>query len=210
MKSNPRRKAARRPKNRTATCYACPGGAFGAFSSGLLVGWTEKGDRPTFDVVTGISTGALIAPFAFLGPKYDSLLKQFYTSVENKDIYKIRPLWAVVGESFADNAPLAAKIDEVLTPETMQDLAAAHSQGRRLYIGTTEAEGKQFIVWDIGAMAARNGPGDRALIAKVLLASTAAPGLVPSTKIDVAIDGVCHTERHVDGGVSQSLFFRPP
>jgi len=98
----------------------------------------------------------------------------------------------------------------MLTAEAVQDLAAAHCQGRRLYIGTTEEEGKQFIVWDIGAMAARNGPGDRDLIAKVLLASTAAPGLVPATKIDVFVDGVCHTERHLDGGVSQSLFFRPP
>ena len=200
--------AATKP-NRNVLCLS-GGGSFGAYSAGVLIGWSERGDRPSFDVVTGISTGALIAPFAFLGPKYDPEMKKFYTTVENKDIYRIRPLWAIFGESFADNAPLAAKIDELLTEEAMQDLADAHRKGRRLYIGTTEQEGKQFVVWDIGAMAARNGPGDRNLIAKVLLASTSAPGLVPATQIEVSVDGVCHTERHVDGGVSQSLFFRPP
>ncbi len=200
--------AATKP-DRNVLCLS-GGGSFGAYSAGVLVGWTERGDRPQFDVVTGISTGALIAPFAFLGPKYDHLLKAFYTSVENRDVYRIRPLWALFGQSFADNAPLAAKIDAMLTPEILRDLAAAHRQGRRLYVGTTEQEGKQFVVWDVGMMACRDAPGDRDLIAKVLLASTALPGLFPPTPIDVDVDGACRTERHVDGGVSQSLFFRPP
>jgi Patatin-like phospholipase len=186
------------------------GGSFGAYSAGVLVGWSERGDRPRFDVVTGISTGALIAPCAFLGPKYDDQLKRFYTTLKSRDIYRLRPLSGLFGEAFADTSPLAAQIDSFLTAEAMQDLVEAHRKGRRLYIGTTEEEGKQFVVWDVGAMAARNGPGDLALIKKVLLGSSAAPGFFPSAKIEVSVDGVSHTERHVDGGVSQSLFFRPP
>lgn len=201
--------AAATQPDRTILCLS-GGGSFGAYSAGVLVGWSECANRPTFDVVTGISTGALIAPSAFLGPKYDPHLKRFYTTLTSKDIYKMRLFWGLFGEAFADTGPLAAEIDAFLTVEAMQDLAEAHRSGRRLYIGTTEEEGKQFVVWDIGAMAARNGPGDRELIKKVLLGSAAAPGFFPSAKIDVTVDGVKHTERHVDGGVSQSLFFRPP
>jgi hypothetical protein len=186
------------------------GASFGAYAAGVLIGWSERGDRPCFDVVTGISTGALIAPSAFLGAKYDEQIKRFYTTLSSKDIYKVRLLGGLFGEAFADTSPLAAQIDAFLTADTMRDLAEAHRKGRRLYIGTTEEEGKQFVVWDIGAMAARNGPGDRELIKKVILGSSAAPGFFPSAKIQISVDGVSHTERHVDGGVSQSLFFRPP
>lgn len=187
------------------------GGSFGAFSAGVLVGWTERGDRPCFDVVTGISTGALIAPFAFLGPKYDADMRRFYTTLTTRDIYTKRYVRGLLGgESFTDSAPLARQIDQMLTPEAIQEAADAHRAGRRLYIGTTEEEGKRFIVWDIGAIACRNGPGDRELIKRVLLGSAAAPGAFPASKIDVYVDGACHTERHVDGGVSQAIFFRPP
>ena len=186
------------------------GGSFGAYSAGVLVGWTERGTRPEFDVVTGISTGALIAPFAFLGPKYDATMKRFYTELESKDLYRVRPLRALLGESFANTAPMAAQIAAILTPEMIADIAAAHRSGRRLYIGTTEEEGKQFIVWDLGAMAARNCPGDRDLIIKVLLGSSAPAGFFPASKIEVTVDGMRYVERHVDGGVSQAVFFRPP
>jgi len=186
------------------------GGSFGAYSAGVLCGWSERGDRPNFDVVTGVSTGALLAPLVFLGPKYDATMKSFYTTRESKHLYKGKVLWGLMSDALMDTAPLAGEIDRFLTVEAMQDLAEAHRAGRRLYIGTTEAEGKQFVVWDIGAIAARNGPQDRDLIIKILLGSSAAPGFFPSSKIDVTIDGVQHTECHVDGGVSQALFFKPP
>jgi predicted acylesterase/phospholipase RssA len=186
------------------------GGSFGAYTAGFLIGWSQRGDRPCFDVVTGVSTGALIAPSVFLGPKYDEQLQQLYTKVETKDIYKVRRFWGLFDESYADTSPLAGRIDAFVSASVMQDLAAAHRQGRRLYIGTTEEEGKQFVIWDVGAIAARNGPGDRELIVKVMLASSAAPGYFPAVQIDVTVDGVHHTERHVDGGVSQALFYRPP
>ncbi|HJZ60389.1 MAG TPA: patatin-like phospholipase family protein [Gemmataceae bacterium] len=186
------------------------GGSFGAYSAGVLCGWTERGDRPCFDVVTGISTGALIAPFAFLGPQYDQQMKEFYTTLENRDIYKLHPVRGLLGESLADNAPLGRQIDKVLTPQMIAEVAEAHRQGRRLYIGTTEEEGKRFIVWDLGAIACRNGPGDRELIRQILLGSSGIPGFFPASKIDVWVDGRCYTERHIDGGVSQGIFLRPP
>jgi hypothetical protein len=186
------------------------GGSFGAYTAGVLIGWTEQGGRPDFDVVTGISTGALIAPFAFLGPKYDDQLKHFYTALETKDLYRLRPLRALFGEAFADTAPMAARLGAFLTCEVVTEIAAEHRRGRRLYVGTTEEEGKQFVVWDVGAIADRGTPADRDLILKILLGSSAPSGFFPSSKIDVAVDGRRYTERHVDGGVSQQVFFRPP
>jgi hypothetical protein len=187
------------------------GGSYGAYSAGVLVGWTERGDRPSFDVVTGISTGALIAPFAFLGPKYDPQVRQFYTTTTDDDIYTKHYLRGVLGaEAFTDTAPLRRMIDGLLTHELLAELADAHRAGRRLIIGTTEAESRRFVLWDIGAIACRNGPCDRDLIIDVLVGSAAIPGVFPASKIDVYVDGVCHTERHVDGGVSQALFFYPP
>jgi predicted patatin/cPLA2 family phospholipase len=186
------------------------GGAYGAYSVGVLCGWTCRGDRPTFDVVTGISTGALIAPFAFLGPKYDPQVRKFYTELENRDIYRLLPVRGLFTESLADNAPLASKIDEMLTCDVMRELAAEHGKGRRLYIGTTEAEGRRFVIWDVGEIACRGTPRDRELIKQVLLGSSAIPGFFPPAKIQVTVNGQKYVEKHVDGGVSQSLFFRPP
>ncbi len=195
--------------NRNILCLS-GGGSFGAYSAGVLVGWSERGDRPQFDVVTGISTGALIAVPAFLGPRYDEHMKQFYTTLKSDDLFKIRLVLGLFGEALADTTPLKRRIDAFLTAEVMHDLAQAHREGRRLYIGTTEQEGRRFVVWDIGAIAERNGPGDRTLIVNILLGSSAAPGFFPAAKIAVSVDGVPYTERHVDGGVSQALFFRPP
>jgi predicted patatin/cPLA2 family phospholipase len=203
---------AKAPPGRPARNILClsGGGSYGAYSAGVLCGWTERGDRPCFDVVTGISTGALIAPLAFLGPKYDPLLKEFYTTLENRDVYRLHPVRGLLGESLADNAPLARLIEQNITPEVIAEVADAHSQGRRLYVGTTEEEGKRFVVWDLGAIACRNGPGDPQLIHQILLGSAAIPGFFPASKIDVWVDGRCYTERHIDGGVSEGIFFRAP
>ncbi|MCE9563153.1 MAG: patatin-like phospholipase family protein [Planctomycetes bacterium] len=187
------------------------GGSYGAYSAGVLVGWTCRGDRPQFDVVTGISTGALIAPFAFLGSNYDAQLQEFYTTITNDDIFKKQLLRGLLGgDAFTDTTALRKKLSGVLTCEVVAEIAAAHQAGRRLMIGTTEEEGKRFILWNIGEIASRNGPRDRDLIIEVLIGSSAIPGAFPASKIDVYVDGKCYTERHVDGGVSQGLFFYPP
>jgi hypothetical protein len=192
------------------------GGSYGAYTAGVLCGWSAHGDRPgcngrpNFDVVTGISTGALIAPLAFLGPKYDDDVRRFYTTVDNKDIYTLRLVRGLFGLALADNAPLARLVDSVLTDDKVREVAEEHRKGRRLYIGTTDLEGKRFVVWDVGAIACRGCPDDRELIVKILLGSSAIPGFFPPAKIPVTVDGRTYVEEHGDGGVSESIFFRFP
>ncbi len=193
------------------TCLALSGGgSYGAFQAGLLVGWSEAGNRPEFDAVTGVSTGALVATLAFLGPGYDSELQRVYTSLNTEDIYLRRWVKAFFSDSLADNSPLASQIDKALSPEVMTKLAAEHRKGRRLYISTTDLESRQPVVWDVGAIAARAEPGAKELIAKLLLASAAIPVFFPPVEIPVEVDGRRLVERHVDGGVTQNVFFRPP
>ncbi len=186
------------------------GGSFGAFTAGVLCGWTCCGNRPDFDVVTGISTGSLIAPYAFLGPAYDAQMKRFYTTLESRDLYKMKPVRGLAGEALADNSPLANQVKMAMTPEVVAEIACEHMKGRRLYVGTTAAESKQFVVWDIGAIACKGRPQDRDLIIQVLLGSSAIPGVFPPQHITVDVDGICVTERHIDGGVSQAIFMHPP
>jgi len=193
------------------------GGVYGAYPAGLLCGWTnsgkppEAGGRPKFDVVTGVSTGSLIAPLAFLGPEYDEQMKQFFVTVRNDDIFKIRrSVRAYFAESVADNAPLRKKIDGSITPQMMARIAAEHAAGRRLYIGTTNIDTKRLVVWDIGAIATKGTAEARTLIVNVILASAAIPGFFPSVRFNVTIDGKPYEEMHVDGGVTRALFFRPP
>ena len=197
-------------KERSILCLS-GGGSLGAYPAGVIYGWTQRGDRPTFDVVCGISTGALCSPFAFLGPKYDEQMKTFFTTLTNDDVYKKQIVRGLLGgEAFTDNAPLGKIVDNVITDEFITDLAVAHSQGRRLYVGTTTEEGRRSTIWDIGAIATRDGPCDRALIRQILLGSSSIPGFFPPQRITVSIDGKSYSEKHVDGGVSQSIFIRPP
>jgi len=186
------------------------GGAYGAYSAGVLYGWTKSGTRPNFDVVTGISTGSLIAPLAFLGPKYDEQLKRFYTQLGKDDIFRILGLRGLFSEAFASNAPLARQLDIMVTPEMITDLAIEHRKGRRLYVGTTVRDARRFVVWDIGAIACRGQADDSDLIKSVLIGSAAIPGFFPSSAINVTVDGQPYQEHHVDGGTSVSVFFRPP
>jgi hypothetical protein len=182
------------------------GGMNGAYSAGVLKGWTASGTRPPFDVVTGISTGALIAPFAFLGPEYDAELERLYTSMRRENIFRPRLLWL---DSIASSEPLEKQIAASATAEILQKIAAAHRQGRRLYVGTTNLDTKKPVVWDLGAIAARNSAESRTLIQKVLLASCSVPGLLPPVAIDVEIDGKRFTELHADGGITASVFLQP-
>lgn len=202
-------------RRRSILCLS-GGGSYGAYSAGVLCGWTTSGDRPgcngrpNFSVVTGISTGALIAPYAFLGPKYDNEIRKFYTTIDERDVYRLRPVRGLFGSALADTGPLACLIDQAVTPQLMQEVAEEHRKGRRLYIGTTELEGGRFVCWDLGEIACRNQPGDRELIKQILLGSSAIPGFFPPSRIPVTVNGKPFVEEHGDGGTSMSIFFRPP
>lgn len=187
------------------------GGAYGAYCAGFLVGWTETGTRPEFDVVTGVSTGSLIAGMAFVGQDFDPELVRVYTTLGNRDLYRLKVTpHALISESFADNSRLRKQIERLATPENLQRVAAEHARGRRLYIGTTDLESRRPVVWDMGAIASRGTPESRQLFIDVLLASAAIPGFFPPVKIPVSIDGQCFVERHIDGGATQAVFYRPP
>jgi hypothetical protein len=187
------------------------GGAYGAYTAGVLAGWTETRTRPTFDVVTGISTGALVATLAFLGPQRDSDLKRFYTTINDDDIYSRKSdLAALLSDSFRESKPLAKLIEAVADEQLLRDIAAEHAKGRRLYVGTTHLDARRLVVWDMGEIARRGTPADLVLFRRVLLASASIPGFFPPIPIDVEVDGRPSEELHVDGGVTASLFFRPP
>lgn len=187
------------------------GGAFGAYPAGVLFGWTETGKRPEFDVVTGISTGALIAVFAFAGPEYDPVLRQYYTSITNKDVYdKKNIVSGLLTESLTDSKPMREKIRLTTTPEVIAKVAAEHKKGRRLYVGTTDLDARRPVIWDMGAIASDNTEGSQELFRMVMLASASIPGFFPPVRIPVTVNGEKFIERHVDGGVTSALFVRPP
>jgi patatin-like phospholipase len=187
------------------------GGIYGAYPAGVVAGWTETGTRPEFDVVTGVSTGALVGVFAFLGPAYDCELRRYYTTISNEDIYRRRRFpFLIFAESLADNSRLVRLIEEGITDERIAAVAAEHRKGRRLYIATSDLDTRRAVVWDMGALAVRNTPEDHQLIRDILVATTAIPGFFPPVRIPVTVDGVRHVERHVDGNTSSSMFFVPP
>jgi predicted patatin/cPLA2 family phospholipase len=186
------------------------GGPDGAYGAGLLNGWTAAGTRPEFTIVTGISTGALSAPFAFLGPKYDHVLKEVYTENSTKDLIERRNyVAAALGESVADTRLLRAKIASYVTPEVMAEIAAAHNSGRRLFIGTVNLDVARPVIWNIGAIAASGRPESLDLIRNIMLASASIPGVFPPVYIPVVADGKAYDEMHVDGGTATQVFLYP-
>ena len=183
----------------------------GAFGAGLLVGWSDAGTRPEFKLVTGISTGALIAPFAFLGSKYDPQLRAVYTDVKPADIYEERSILnAVFNDAFADTSPLYGIISRYVNDDMLAAIAQAYGEGRLLLIGTTNLDEGRPVIWNIGAIAASGKPGAIDLIRKILLASASIPGGFPPVLIDVEVDGQRYQEMHVDGGATVQMFLYPP
>jgi predicted acylesterase/phospholipase RssA len=186
------------------------GGANGAFGAGLLVGWSATGTRPEFSMVTGISTGALTAPFAFLGPDYDDTLKTLYTTTATKDILKKRNiLTAIFGESMTDTKPLQAMIAKNFNSDVLNAVAREHKRGRRLFIGTVNLDAGRSVIWNIGAIAASDYPHKIELIHDILRASAAIPVIFPPVVISVKIDGEGYDEMHVDGGTGSQVFVYP-
>jgi len=186
------------------------GGGDGAFGAGLLVGWTEHGDRPVFKLVTGISTGALIAPFAFAGPKYDPMLRDTYTQTTDKDIFKKRYFTAALwDDAMADTSPMAKTVGRYIKRELLDDIAAEYAKGRLLLVGTTNLDAREPVYWNMGAIASSRDPAALELFRKVTLASAAIPGAFPPVMIDVTVDGHKYQEMHVDGGATRQVFMYP-
>jgi len=188
------------------------GGDNGAFGAGLLNGWTAAGDRPEFKLVTGISTGALIAPFAFLGPQYDATLKEVYTQISGKDIAKPRNMLAAIfNDAMADNAPLWRLLEKHITRELLDAIAAEYtSKGRLLLVGTTDLDAQQPVIWNMTKIAASSDPKALEIFRTIMIASAAIPGAFPPVLIDVTADGEDYQEMHVDGGAMTQVFIYPP
>jgi Patatin-like phospholipase len=183
----------------------------GAFAAGLLVGWTDSGTRPSFKLVTGISTGALVAPFAFLGPAHDQQLRAVYTGIGPEDVYEERGLLkAVFSESLVDTAPLFLLISRYANADMLTAIAEQYRKGRLLLIGTTDLDVQRPVIWNIGAIAASGRPEALDLVRKILLASAAVPGAFPPVLIDVEAGGQHYQEMHVDGGAVAQTFLYPP
>lgn len=186
------------------------GGDAGAFGAGILVGWTERGNRPEFKVVTGVSAGALIAPFAFLGPKYDYVLRLAGGSIQPKDILHWRS-WITIlsGDGIADDHPLSILIEKYITAEFLLEVAREYAKGRVLLIGTTDLDARRSVIWNMGAIASSPNPRALELFRKVLLASASIPGIFPPVMIDVELNGKRFQEMHVDGGAMRQVFLLP-
>jgi hypothetical protein len=186
------------------------GGENGAFGAGLLIGWSEAGTRPVFDLVTGVSTGALTAPFAFLGPEYDAGLRDVYTNITLRDVAISRGLISgAFGDALSDTAPLFATISRHLDETMLAKIAEAYDSGRLMLIGTTNLDAQKPVVWNIGAIAKSGDPRALDLVRKILLASASIPGAFPPVMIDVTVNGEPHQEMHVDGGAFAQAFLYP-
>lgn len=187
------------------------GGDNGAFGAGLLCGWYDTGTIPTFKLVTGVSTGSMIAPFAFLGGTYYDQLRTLYTTITPADVLRARGLFGVLfGDALADTTPLYHLISRRLNEQMLAGIADGYRQGRLLLIGTTSLDQQRPVIWNIGAIAASGRPEALGLIHRILLASSAIPVAFPPVLIDVEVAGRKYQEMNVDGGAVAQTFLYPP
>lgn len=187
------------------------GGKYGAFTAGILNGWTAAGNRPPFDVATGISSGALIATLAFLGPKYDQKMTDYFIHLQRADVYRWRIVRGLLSRTgVMDSEPLHQILERAIDDEFMCDLRAGYAEGRRLYVGTGEVLTNRVAVWDLGAIASSGRPDARDLIIKILTATACPPGVVQPIEIDVEVNGVHFKEMHCDAGNILQAFVRTP
>ena len=185
------------------------GGANGAFGAGVLCGWSEAGTRPEFDVVTGVSTGALMAPYAFLGPHWDARLRAAYTDGRTSHLLPFPFIKPLFRDSVYTGKRLRALVDRTIAPAMVAAIAAEHARGRRLLVATTDLDTEKLVVWDIGAIATHGGPEARALIVTVLTASAAIPGVFPPVMIPAQMGNHIAAELHVDGSTVGAFFALP-
>jgi predicted acylesterase/phospholipase RssA len=185
------------------------GGANGAFGAGFIVGWSQTGKRPPFKIVTGVSTGALMAPFVFAGPDYDAALTEFYTQTSSANIFRMLSILPQLlgGESLADVAPLQLMIERQVDGVLLRRIADAHHGGRRLYIATVDLDSQRLWIWNMGLIAASGRPEAARLFRQIMLASASVPVAFPPVFFEVEAGGRRYDEMHVDGGVGVRVFF---
>jgi predicted patatin/cPLA2 family phospholipase len=195
---------------RDLNLLAISGGAEdGAFGAGLLAGWGDAGNRPAFDMVTGVSSGALIAPFVFLGREHDAQLREIFTKYGRKDIFAYNVPSLLQGSALVDDAPLFHLIAKYIDADFLREVARERSKGRVLLIGTTNLDAQRPVLWDMGHIAASDSPEALDLFRKVLLASATLPGVFAPVRIKVRVAGKDYDELHVDGGVTRQVFIAP-
>jgi len=186
------------------------GGDNGAFAAGVLTGWSASGQRPVFRVVTGVSAGALIAPFAYLGPAYDDLVRRVATSIGPGDVFLTRNrLAGLLSDGMASSVPLRRLVEQYVTPELLAQIAREYATGRALQIATTDLDAGRQVTWNMGAIASSHAPGALDLFRNIMVASMSIPGVVSPVMIDVEVAGKPYQEMHVDGGVIAQLFAYP-
>lgn len=183
------------------------GGSDGAFGAGVLKGWTKSGKRPEFNIVTGVSTGALLASYAFLGPSWDHEVERFYTRIKDEDIYVSKGIAGLFEDSLYDASPLRHLVEQAVDQRLIDAVAAEHAKGRRLYVATTDLDTGTVVVWDMGGIAA-SGHADRLKTYRdVLIASAAFPGFFEPVYVHYADQGG-KARMHVDGGVKAPVLLR--
>ena len=185
------------------------GGANGAYGAGFLKGWSKEGSRPLFKIITGVSSGSIIALYAFSGKDYDGQLENFFTRMSTKDVMKQNNFFSILfGDSFASSAPLAKKISAIVDGKLMARVAEEHKRGRRLFVGTVNLDAQEFVVWDMGALACKGGSDSLKIFRKILLASCSLPMTFPPVHFKVtSATGELYDEMHVDGGTIRGVFY---
>ncbi len=188
------------------------GGQYGAFGAGILDAWTKSGQRPFFHGVSGISTGSIIAPFAFLGPEYDHVLREIYSKYDTNMLIDSTILSGLLsGTALSSTARLARVIDQYVNQDLLDKIAVEHRKGRMLFIGTTNLDAGRPMIWNIGAIANSGKPGALNLVRQLIRASAAIPVAFPPVFIEVETpDGRKYDEMHVDGGASSQVTFISP
>lgn len=187
------------------------GGMNGAFGAGFLCGWTAQGSRPVFDFVTGISAGALLSPFAFLGTNQDGALREIFSKLQPEELFRRKGWMRILRDDSAfDTAPLRALLEKHVTNELLAEIAREHRKGRRLWIGTANLDARRPVIWDMGQIAASGQPDAVKLFIQVMMASAAIPGAFPPVYFTVQANGQTYDELHVDGGIGRQVFVYGP
>jgi predicted acylesterase/phospholipase RssA len=197
------------PRGEVSALALSGGGANGAYGAGLIYSWSKSGTEPEFQLVTGVSTGALAAPFAFLGPRWNERLRESYAGANIQHLLKGRGLYGLFTPGLYSRAPLEQLVRRYVTDDLIQAVAAENVKGRRLLVATTNLDTEHLIIWDMGAIAAHGGSDARELFVQVLVASASVPGVFPPTMIKVEGGGRAFAEMHVDGQ-TESAFYAVP